>query len=88
VEHAGFGIPAYAGTGWGTGAGMTETPRQATSVGQTGGLPGANADPRASTMSAEELADTVAMADVSDDDRSDATDDGTDPTGGTPSSTG
>lgn len=64
----------------GYGAAMTETPRQATSIGQTGGLPGDNADPRASIVSAEEMADTVAMADVSEDhdDRSDAMDQETD----------
>jgi len=51
------------------------------SVGQTGGLPDHNADPGASILSDEELADTVAMADVSDD-RTDGTDEGSDPIGG------
>ena len=37
---------------------MTDHPH-ATSVGQTGGLPGANADPATAELSADELADTV-----------------------------
>ena len=36
----------------------------ASSVGQTGGLPGANADPRTALVPEEDLKDTVAMADV------------------------
>ena len=39
---------------------------RAHSVGQTGGLPGANADPRASDVASDELATTVARGDVSD----------------------
>ncbi len=43
---------------------MTDNQTQATSVGQTGGLPGANADPRAAELPDDQTADTVAMADV------------------------
>jgi hypothetical protein len=39
---------------------------RAHSVGQTGGLPGANADPRAAEVQTDELATTVARGDVSD----------------------
>jgi len=44
-----------------------QQPERATSVGQTGGLPGANADPRTAEMDDLELQDTVA-GDGSDDD--------------------
>lgn len=37
----------------------------APSVGQTGGLPGANASPRASELSEDEKADTVSMTGTS-----------------------
>lgn len=37
---------------------------RATSVGATGGLPGDNADPRASELAPDEAADTIAMSDV------------------------
>lgn len=33
-------------------------------VGKTGGLPGANADPRAAEVTDDELGDTVSMGDV------------------------
>ncbi len=39
---------------------------RAQSVGATGGLPGANADPRASLVAEDELASTVGRGDVSD----------------------
>lgn len=55
---------------------MSDSDKHATSVGQTGGLPGDNADPRAKQLTDDELADTVSMADVSSDD--DAEDDGGD----------
>jgi len=38
---------------------MTETPQQATSPGETGGLPGANADPRTREVPEDETAPTV-----------------------------
>ncbi len=45
---------------------MTESDEtRAPSVGQTGGLPGANADPRASELPDDQAKDTIAMADVS-----------------------
>lgn len=40
----------------------------ATSIGQTGGLPGANADPRAANIADDELATTTAMGDEAIDD--------------------
>ena len=47
-------------------------PPRAGSIGATGGLPGDNADPRAAELAPDEIADTVAMADVADtDDRAD-----------------
>jgi len=53
----------------GYGAAMTETPEpiqdqpdRATTVGETGGLPGRNAAPQASQISADEMADTVSGA--------------------------
>ncbi len=42
---------------------MSQTER-ATSLGATGGLPGANAVPEASELTADELDDTVATGDV------------------------
>jgi hypothetical protein len=54
----------------GYGAGMTHrTPfvppdERAQSVGATGGLPGANADPRTAEMAPEELESTVAASDL------------------------
>lgn len=38
---------------------MTTSDERATSVGQTGGLPGDNADPRTEQISDDEMADTV-----------------------------
>ncbi len=45
---------------------MTD-PQRAASLGATGGLPGANAVPEASELTARELADTVATGDVTTD---------------------
>lgn len=42
---------------------MTEQPH-ATSQGQTGGLPGANAHPDTTKLSDDQIADTVATGDV------------------------
>ena len=44
---------------------MTEQPH-ATSQGQTGGLPGANAHPDTTELPDDQVADTVAMSDVAD----------------------
>ena len=38
---------------------MTENPERASTVGATGGLPGANADPRTAEVAADELASTL-----------------------------
>lgn len=43
---------------------MSESDERATGLGQTGGLPGANADDRASELTDDEAADTVGAADV------------------------
>ncbi len=43
---------------------MSENDTRATSVGQTGGLPGANADPRAAELPDDVADDTIMMADV------------------------
>ncbi len=44
---------------------MTDNSTHAPSIGQTGGLPGANADPRTAELSDAEIAESVGMADVS-----------------------
>jgi hypothetical protein len=41
--------------------GVSETDEQASSVGQTAGLPGQNADPRTERITEDDKADTVSM---------------------------
>jgi len=53
---------------------MTSNDERATSVGQTGGLPGSNADPRTEVVSEDELADTVSGLGPVDGGEADATD--------------
>lgn len=67
-ERDSVGRPGLTAREAGTRAGMTQTPDaedqpdRATTVGETGGLPGRNAAPEASQLSEDEMADTVSGA--------------------------
>jgi hypothetical protein len=50
---------------------MSENDERATSVGQTAGLPGANADPETEILTEDEQADTVSMLGTADGGNSD-----------------